>query len=139
MTDRVSDAFVELALDRSGSLPVDTPVRLYFGNVYAKTVPARVSGNPDAYELCGSYAGHDCPMSALTVVRAYGPTGTRLGDVTDSCLVRRGPTPHDTGGTHVVTLRPATRVPCRKDFAVQLSVNDVGQITAVNLLLGRTL
>jgi hypothetical protein len=48
----------------------------------------------------------------------------------------RGAAPSDTGGPHQVTILPAAGVPCQDDFVVQLFIDDVGQLAAVNLLLG---
>ena len=92
--------------------------------------------DPKAYQLCADYANQPCPMSSVAVIHDRGQAGSRLSDAEDSCLVTQDPPPTDTGGPYLVTIRPASRPACADDFAVQLSVNDVGQLTAVNLLLG---
>lgn len=132
---RVSDLFVDFALAGERTPPVDTPVDLYLGNVLVKTISSSDSRDPRAYDLCESDGERACTTSAVSAVRAAGPGGTRLGGSGGECLVRRGDA-LSLGGPPRVTIRPAAGVSCEDDFAVQLFISDVGQMTAVNLLLG---
>jgi hypothetical protein len=55
-----------------------------------------------------------------------------------ACLATLASQPSNLGGSHVVVVHPATRRSCASNFAVELWMSDVGQVTSVNLLLGRS-
>ncbi len=135
--ERVADLFINFALDagEADGVPVDTPVRLYLGNVYEKTISAGRSSKRDAWGMCANYADRSCPMSPVDVIAERGPNATTISREEDACLVTRAPSPTDTGSDYSVTIRPK-QSQCGDQFAVHLYINDVGQITAVNLLLG---
>jgi hypothetical protein len=63
--------FVDFALGRSTSFPVDTPVALYFGNVYRRTLSNKDAQNIRTWRTCAAYAGHRCPPSAVATIAAY--------------------------------------------------------------------
>jgi hypothetical protein len=68
-------------------------------------------------------------------IAELGRDGSTIGPARNPCLVANSPPPTDTGSTHTATIRP-NRSRCTDQFAVQLYINDVGHITALNLLLG---
>ena len=135
---RVAQLFVDFAR-REGAAdgpPVDTPVALYLGNAYQRTIPDGKSDVRAQWQVCDEYGQHACPMSALEVL-ADSPGEVAMSDsVTSACLETLAKPPSETGGPHQVVLSPPEPRTCSDDYAVQIWINDVGQITAVNLLLG---
>lgn len=135
---RVAQLFVDFARGegQADGPPVDTPIALYLGNVYQRTIPNGKSDLRAQWQVCDEYGQHACPMSALEVL-AGSPGEVVIGDaVTSACLGILAKPPHETGGPHQVVLSPPEPRTCSDDYAVQVWINDVGQITAVNLLLG---
>lgn len=133
---RVARLFVAFAQGETDGLPVDTPVVLYLGNSEQRTIPDGKSDRRSQWRLCDEYAQHACPMSALDVV-ASTPGEVLIGDsVTSTCLETLAEPAGKTGGSHQVVLSPPEPKTCADDYAVQIWTNDVGQIVAVNLLLG---
>lgn len=135
---RVAHLFLDFAR-REGEAdgpPVDTPVALYLGNAYQRTIPDGKSDRRGQWRVCDDYGQHACPMSALEVL--VGSQGeVVIGDsVTSACLETLAEPPSETGGPHQVVLSPPEPRTCSDDYAVQIWINDVGQITALNLLLG---
>lgn len=135
---RVAHLFLDFAR-REGEAdgpPVDTPVGLYLGNAYQRMIPDGRSDQRGQWQVCDEYGQHACPMSALEVL-AGSPGEVLMSDsVTSACLETLAETPSETGGPHQVVLSPPEPRTCSDDYAVQIWINDVGQITAVNLLLG---
>lgn len=135
---RVAQLFVDFAR-REGEAdgpPVDTPVALYLGNAYQRTIPNGMSDRRGQWRVCDEYGQHACPMSALEVL-VGSQEEVLIGDsVTSACLETLAKPPRETGGPHQVVLSPPEPRTCSDDYAVQIWINDVGQITAVNLLLG---
>lgn len=134
--DGIGARFLAFARGQIDSLPVDTPVRLYLGNKYQKTISAARANDPGALDLCTSYAARSCPMSALTTLREFAHQPAVTGSLPSTCLDTLANKPTDTGGNHTVVLGMPEPATCADDFAVQIWSNDVGQITAVNLLFG---
>jgi hypothetical protein len=137
----IGQRFVEFALGRSDTLPVDTPVRLYLGNVYRRTLTAEQAVDPRAWRTCVLYAASGCPPSALRTIGRYVRNSGKPvrvggpGTAASPCLARSGPTPTDTGGTRRIVLTPSGNTDCLTGFWIEVWVNDVGQIVAVNELL----
>jgi hypothetical protein len=132
----IAARFLHYAWGESDTLPVDTPVRLYLGNQYKKTIQPLRDGR-QSWEVCSSgYAERSCPMSALEVVRGgpYRPDSATAPRM--ACFAAAGDPPTDTGGSTLAVLVPRKAKACYDDYVVQIWSNDVGQITAVNLLLG---
>lgn len=133
--------FVDFALGRIDGFPADTPVAIYLGNVYRRTMTESLAFDPQAWSTCVRYAAQSCPPSALATIASYEQsTGepVRLGgpDTTASrCLARSGPPPRDTGGTRPIVVTPSGRTTCLNGFRIELWINDVGQVVAVNELL----
>jgi len=75
-------------------------------------------------------------MSAVRTLREFGQEPAASAKLPGTCLDTLGGKPTDTGGSMTVVLTPPTAL-CADAFAVQIWVNDVGRITAVNLLLER--
>jgi len=132
----IASRFLAYARGQSDDLPVDTPVRLYLGNQYQKTIQPLRDGR-QSWEVCAAgYAERSCPMSAVEVLRSSEQMPTITPAASDTCFAAAGNDPTDTGGSTVVVLAPLNPFSCADDYAVQIWSNDVGQITAVNLLLG---
>lgn len=127
--------FLAFARGESDDLPVDTPVRLYLGSRYRKTITPTELTDRSSWNMCAAYyAERSCPMSALTELRSLRHDPAMTSAVPTSCLDSRTPT--GTGGSGFVVLTTSGRVGCMETVAVQIWTNDVAQITAVNLLLG---
>lgn len=138
--EAIAAAFLDFARGNRDTVPADTPVRLYLGNSYVRTVAAVDVDERSAWQLCrASYAERDCPIDPLDVLDEHDLMPSITTDVLPSqCLQRLADGgPRDTGGSRSVALVPYPAPRCGWQYAVQLWVNDVGQITAVNLLLGR--
>jgi hypothetical protein len=137
--DGIGARFLAYARGETDELPVDTAVRLYLGNEYQKTINASDIADRTSWDLCAVYAERGCPppMSAVTVLReAAGEPSKEDSLPPDICLNPLAELPPDTGGTQVVVLGATGISSCIDDFSVQIWSNDLGQITAVNLLLG---
>lgn len=134
---RTGGQFAAFARDGTAGLPADTPIALYLGGVRRG-----VAGRPadrTSWRICppgSSYAGRVCPFSALDVVSDWpGPLAITGRPPAHPCA---HPTPFDArraGGAVAVTLTPDEELDCTSYWAVQLAVNDVGQIVAANLVL----
>jgi hypothetical protein len=133
---RIAAMFVAFATRTSSHLPVDTPVRLYLSNKYEKTIPAADVSQHSRWRLCDRYGDHPCPMSATDVIATTGADRVIVRTAADPCLSTLASRAISAGGTRVVVLSPRHPTTCGNNFAVQIWSNDVGQITAVNLLLG---
>lgn len=132
----IAARFLAYARGQADSISVDTPVRLYLGNQYKKTIRPMSDGRR-SWDVCTpGYAERSCPMSAVGVLRGFEYMPTITPAASDACFAAAGSQPTDTGGSAMVALAPLNPVSCLDDYAVQIWSNDVGQITAVNLLLG---
>jgi hypothetical protein len=130
--------FLGYARGEYDGLPVDTPVQLYLGNQYQKTIQPTGLGDLRTWQVCAAYAGRSCPMSALdTLQDREGPMATIAAAPPATCLQTLTNRPTRTGGSHSIVLTAYHPATCADAFAVQIWSNDVGQITSVNLLLGR--
>ena len=138
--DGVGRRFLDFALGRVGSLPVDTPVRLYLGNRYLKTLEGPAVTDRSAWRLCATYGEGSCPFSAVQTLGSNGghplawSNDPHSGNFCPDSL-EPGP-PTDTGGSYAVVLSIPEPQSCTQAFEVQVWVNDSAQIVAVNLLLG---
>jgi hypothetical protein len=134
--DRAARAFLRFAR-HGGHPPIDTPVRLYLGGWLIDTLPASRAADPRAWRVCpeaGAYAARTCPLSAVDALRDHiGPVAVTSRLPLHPC-VHRGSIPGATAD-RAVTLTPDETLTCVDYVAVQLMVNDVGQVTAVNLVL----
>jgi hypothetical protein len=138
--DRIGRLFVEFARGERDFPPVDTPVDLYLGNRFVKTISAEDSGVRSSYDLCvpGGYAERSCPFSSISLL-AEGGDVELLADNPDELLSVLAPEtpPQFRDGNAVTVGSPRDENRALLDrWAVQIAYNDVGQITAVNLLMG---
>ncbi|MBC9732447.1 PASTA domain-containing protein [Nocardioides marmotae] len=132
--DRVARLFLRFARGE-GPPPVDTPVDLYLGGRFVETVPTTDTLDRAAWEVCpegGSYAGATCPFSVLEPLAGSPRVAVTSRDPQHPCA-HPSPLPGAVEGRSV-TLQPDEALACPSWFAVQLLVNDVGQVTAVNLV-----
>jgi hypothetical protein len=96
---RLAAMFLAFASRKSSTLPIDTPVRLYLGNKYEKTLPDGVSGQRSRWRVCDvAYGEHPYPVSATAVADNYGVQRMTAHPATDGCLATLSSTPTDTGG-----------------------------------------
>jgi hypothetical protein len=131
----IAARFLDYARGDTDDLPVDTPVRLYLGNRYQKTIRPYIDGRL-GWDMCVNYyASRTCPMSAIAVLRDREVMPSITDRPRDVCLAERPDPPADTGGSHSVVLQPRG-ADCTQEYDVRIWFNDVGQITAVNLSLG---
>jgi hypothetical protein len=134
--------FVDFADGLADSPPVDTPVRLYLGHRYVRTLSSDRASDREAWSVCRpGYAAATCPFSAIDTLREYVDSRGRLRVTPPpsrddpSCLALLGGPPKDTGGNHVIAIEPEHKS-CVDTFEIDVYSNDVGQIVAVDLLLG---
>jgi hypothetical protein len=129
--------FLAYARGEQDDFPYDTPVNVYLGNKFQKTIDLERDGGLSSWEVCARYAGRSCPVSAITELRDTKVGVVLASDVKGPCLATLAdvltPAP---GGDTVVYLTSEPSTDCMRQYAVQIWSNDVGQITAVNLLLG---
>lgn len=131
---RVGELFLRFARSPRIGPPADTPIELYVGGRRARTIPGGRLDDPAAWRTCpagGSAAGAPCPFSPLDALRSYpGVIAVTVAPPEHPCLdeddVRAAP--------RTVTLTPAAPQTCTSYFAVRLHVNDVGQVTEVDLV-----
>jgi hypothetical protein len=116
--------------------PVDTPVDLYLGNRYLATLPAARARDPEAWEGCleGGYAGRTCPFSWTRPIADYAGSLAITSAAPEHPCAHPGPLPAELEAYHAVTLTPDESLDCTSYWAVQLFVNDVGQVVAANLV-----
>jgi hypothetical protein len=130
--ERVARYFLAFARGESDYPPADTPVELSLGAHVWKTLSSGQLGDRRVWRVCpdgGSYAGRVCPFSAVDVIREYdGPV-----TITDHPL-RHPCVPASAMTAANVTITPDAATSCLDYWAVQLDVNDVGQVTGVNLV-----
>jgi hypothetical protein len=134
--DAIAAAFLDFAHGTRDTIPADAPIAVYLANKLVKTIPSADVNDRGAWQICASpSAQRDCPVSPLTVLSNpdFMPTITTT---LPSCLGRLADPPTETGGTQMRALVPYDATNCTQQYAVQIWTNDVGQITAVNLLLG---
>lgn len=133
--DRVASAFVRFATGRNAYPPADTPITLYLGGRPVTTLAGRDVGDRTAWRICpegGSYAGALCPFSALDLLVEH------EGELAVTTERLEHPCAHPTRPRvvgHSVTLTPREPQTCVSYFAVELHVNDVGQVTDVDLVM----
>jgi hypothetical protein len=133
---RVATAFVRFARDESPVPPADTPVTLLLGGWQTKVLPGDVQTTLRAWGSCpagGYYAGRTCPLNPVrTIAEHVGPLAFLAQRPKHSCAHPRPVTPEGVGATRSVTITPDELLDCTSFWAVELFVNDVGQIVAVN-------
>jgi hypothetical protein len=109
-------------------------VTLYLGGQEQGILGGADLENRARWRLCpagGTYAARTCPFSAIDVIRRYrGPLTYTPAPPRHPC-VSATPLP---GGPHRVTITPEEPQDCVGYWAVQLQVNDVAQVVAVNLV-----
>ena len=134
---RAGGRFAAFARGDIAALPADTPITLFLGGVRRGVVEEPTDG--PSWRVCppgGSYAGRVCPFSAVEVVADWPGPLAITGDPPSHVCAH--PTPFDArrnGGAAAVTITPDEELDCASYWAVQLAVNDVGQIVASNLVL----
>ncbi len=135
---RIADLFADFARDKSPGPPADTPVDLYVGGVLQRAIPSGDVSDRRQWRVCPGgigYAARSCPISALVPFVEYpGPIAATTRPPTHPCLAATE-LPGSLEVYRAVTLTPDENRDCTSYFAVQLFVNDAGQIIAVNLVL----
>lgn len=135
---RVAEGFLRFARDAIGSPPSDTPVELLLGHRPVATISGAEVLDPASWRVCtsfGGYAGRVCPFSAVEVLADHpGTVVTTSAKPRHSCL-HADPPPRRLAAYRSVVLTGAEEMSCMDYFAVQLFVNDVGQVIAVDLVL----
>lgn len=130
----VADRFIAFARGTSEGPPVDTPVRLFQDQVLVRTLSAAEAGLRASYQRCGAQL---CRFSAVQRIRDVleVPALRRSPDV-PACLAAPGTelTAKETGGSTSVLVSDVD-APCA--WGVQLWINDVGQVVALDLRTGR--
>jgi hypothetical protein len=136
---RVARTFLRFVRGAQASPPSDAPVGLYLGGELVRTIDPPDLGDRDLWEgLCpeaGAYAGRVCPFSVLDPLRT---AGEELRIVPGEAATHPCAHPQritaDVGGSHVVTLVPDPDRSCVDWVAVELFVNDLSQVVAVDLV-----
>jgi hypothetical protein len=140
--DQTAGAFVAFASGEKSAVPWADEVTYYVGGQKAAVLDADGAARPDSWEGCaegGTYAGRDCPVSALGPVADLVDAGDEpsLESVSPKTVgCSRGAAPDGIESAAVVSIRPPTRMrDCFSDFAVSLYLDDDGRVSAVNLQL----
>jgi hypothetical protein len=134
----VAELFAKFARgDQPGGPPVMTPVDLYLANRFLKTIPEAEANDRDAWRGCpegGSYAGRTCPFSWVDPIADHQGRLAITSAAPEHPCAHPGPLPAELEAYHAVTLTPDESLDCTSYWAVQLFVNDVGQVVAANLV-----
>ncbi|MCW2833236.1 MAG: hypothetical protein JWN68_1189 [Nocardioides sp.] len=137
--DQVARAFERFARGAMQDPPADTPVTLYLGGVRTEVISRQGWQRPAEWRLCpagGGYAGRTCSFSAVDLIRNHdGPLATTSAKPPHSCAHPQPLSATDAGGRYSVTLTPDESLDCTSYWAVQLIINDVYQLVAVNIVL----
>ncbi|CAN5169814.1 hypothetical protein BH09ACT12_BH09ACT12_16010 [soil metagenome] len=135
--ERVGRRFVDFARE-GGSPPADAPVELFIGGKLYRTIASDRFDEPEAWQACPGgvgYAGRSCPISALTELVDYpGPIAITSDPPTHPCAHPTAP-PERLAAYRSMTLTPDEDRDCSSWFGIQLFVNDVDQVVAVNVVL----
>lgn len=131
LLDRLARHFVAFARGEQDHPPTDTPVTLYLGGRQVATV---MPDDPRAtWQVCppeGGYAGFVCPFSALEQVARAEQLAVTSRPPEHPCAH-----PRELGGApYSVTITPDESLACPSYWGVQLIVNQVNQLTGVNLV-----
>ena len=132
---RIAQRFLQFTQDKAADPPADTPINLYVGGGLIETLSTSRLRNHAAWGVCpesGSYAGATCPVSAVDVLRTY--PGTLAITIQHPARPCAHPTRLRDMSLRSVTITPRGPQDCTSYFAVELFVNDVGQVTDVNLV-----
>ncbi|CUR60728.1 hypothetical protein NOCA280119 [metagenome] len=142
--DAAATGFLRFA--RGGAPPAWAPeVQQLLGYTPWDTVSAARADDPAAWSFCSGVAPEDCTVSPLVV--AGGDAEVETGEFSDVTrwpgdqvceLIDRGGLPRGLPVEQQIVLYPAELTSCDDDWSVWLWVDDVGRITAVNLLVPRT-
>jgi beta-lactam-binding protein with PASTA domain len=138
-TQDLAHQFDDFALGTGDLPPIGDEVDLYVGGAFTGFVTKDSATDRTAWETCtetGTYAGRDCPFSPLQVLRREGGAVELVAGIGRTCL----PT-FDHPGAGIESADSVMIVPTNTGygmclgFAVQLYVNDDGELIAVDLLL----
>jgi hypothetical protein len=134
----VAERFLAFARGEQDEVPGDTPVDLYVGGVLVKTIPSAQLNDRGPWQGCpdggSGYAGHDCPVSAVSPLAEWPDTVAVSLDRPKHPCAHPTNVPSALSAYRAVTLTPAGDLDCTSYFAVQLFVNDVSQIVAANVV-----
>ena len=129
--------FLEFARGEVDAVPADNPIDLYIGGRFAKAIRSAEQNQREAWQACpaaGSYAAHVCPVSALTQLGRWPGRVAITSAVPSHPCANPSDLPESVSSYRSVTLTPDADLDCVSYFAVQLVVDDVGQIVAVNVV-----
>lgn len=121
----VAERFVAFARDLSGEhgLPADTPVELFLDGAPATVIPSAALGDRGAWQgALSPFVNYPGPIAATSEPPAH------------PCLRREAALPDRLDAYRTVTLTPEESRDCTSYFAMQLFVNDVGQVVAADLV-----
>ena len=134
----VGPRFLAFARGELETPPVDTPVDLYVGRIFVEAISSEQAGDRLAYRVCGpegGYAGRTCPFSAVDVLAGYDGEVTATTNPPSHPCLHPARMPDELVAYRTLVLTATAPLTCVDYFAVELSVNDVDQIVAVDLLL----
>jgi hypothetical protein len=139
---RIADRFVDFARNAQAAgatgLPADAPVDLFIGGRFVKRLTSEQQEHRRHWQGCPreiGYAGRSCPVSVLEpFLESPGAIARTSQEPRHACAHPRA-LPERLGAYRQVTLTADEMRGCASYFAIQLFVNDLGQIVAVNLVL----
>jgi hypothetical protein len=137
--ERLAQLFVRFARGKPDGPPADMAVGVYLGGSLARTIESHDLADRAQWEgICpdsGGYAGRTCPFSVLEPLRSE-LDGMRIETrpVPHPCAHPAPMGPSDVGATHVVTIVPRPAGSCVDWVAVEIFLNDVSQVVAVDLV-----
>jgi hypothetical protein len=133
-------AFARGSDPRPDGFPADTPVEFYIGGQLAKVVPSARLAERHVWQGCPggiSHAGGACPISLFAPFADHPGAIAMTGQAPPHPCLRQRRLPTELRAYRTVTLTPDQDVDCTSAFAVQLFVNDVHQIVAINLVMSQ--
>jgi hypothetical protein len=131
-TERIAGMFLDFANGASDALPIDTPVTLHLNGREVRTFSSAAAGERGMWRPC-PMAVSACPSTIPEMLAAHEGQIRISAGLPDTGCVQDNQEP--LGWKPVVTFTPRDVQGCQGWFAVQLNINDVGQITHANVLM----
>lgn len=136
---KVAGRFVRFARGNAEGPPADTPIILMLGGGRTKMLAGERQHRVRAWGSCpggGSYAGWTCPINPVRLLRnPVGPLAYLAEPPDHPCAHPQPATPAEVGASRSVSITPDEGRDCTSFWTVQLFVDDVGQVVAVNTVL----
>jgi hypothetical protein len=130
-----ADAFVAWARGSDDPPAFADEVRYLVNDGVVRKMSGENATRPGWWQFCYSGVPLGCQSPLITLERYEGPL-VQTGTPATSCVSRTGRLPEDLTGLELVRVDQPEARDCSDAFAVELFVDDEGQIAAVNQLPG---